>query len=304
MQERALTFGLSMCLLGVYLTSTPPHLVSDLAGGLLVVLIPFYALPEKRPPPVRGARGNLRRALFYLIPSAMSFLASVTFWPWSSVLLWPALCYLVVCWAYVAGKPTVFQKADGKLDWAAAILLAPHTLLSRSSLPYLRRRVEPWSMAAPQVYFGRLLSEKESMPPDIVAVLDLTAEHSEPERMRQFAYLNLPMLDQTLPTPAQLDEAVAFIRRHLDRGNVYIHCAFGYSRSAGVAAAYMLRIRWVASATQAARDLKARRPQVSLSRRWLALLHQYAATVPTEAAVTPADRESSSHHSQPLPDAR
>ncbi len=299
MSERALTFGLAMCVLGVYLSSTPPHLVSDLTGGMLATLIPFYLFPERPARAVRGARGNWKRSLFYLMPSAVSLLAVAAMWPWSAILLWPAVCYILVCWAYLAGKPTVFRKAEGCLDWAAGILLAPHVWASKSSLPYLRRRVEPWAMAAPNVFFGRLLSEREALPPETVAVIDLNAEQNEPERLRQFGYLHLAVLDQTLPTMAQLEEAVSFIERNLERGSVYIHCTFGYSRSAGVACAYLLKCQLATTAVLAYQQIRARRPQVSLSRDWIVLLDEYRAAVtppPVVEVIKPANQESSSRH--------
>lgn len=294
MFDRTLTFFLSMCVLGVYLSSTPPHLISDLVGGMLAVLLPFYLFPERRPRPVEGARGNWTRGFFYFLPAAASLALAVAFWPWSSPMLWPAHCYALVSFAYFAGKPAAFQKAGGVLDWAAAILLAPHVWMSKSSLPYLRRRVEPWAMAGPNVFFGRLLSDREPLPPDTEAVLDLNAEQGEPERLRQFEYLHIAVLDQTLPTRVQLNEAVAFLERRAAIGPVYVHCTFGYSRSAGVVAAWMLKNGLASSPVDAVQQLRARRPQVALSRGWMQLLEEYKPAPAVPQPANPVSPESSS----------
>ncbi|MBI4585050.1 MAG: dual specificity protein phosphatase family protein, partial [Planctomycetes bacterium] len=46
---------------------------------------------------------------------------------------------------------------------------------------------------------------------------------------------NIPVLDFTAPAPKELEEALDFIRGHLERKTpVYVHCALGRVRSAAV----------------------------------------------------------------------
>lgn len=297
--ERTLTFALALALLGVYLASSPPNLVADMAGGGLVVLIPFYVFPERALPAVHGRQRNWKRGLFYLLPALLSAALAAAVWPVGAVFLWPAVTYVLVSYAYLWGGPKVFRKAGAEVDWAAAILLAPHIWASRSSLPYLRRKVQTWAQAAPNLYFGRLPGEAERLPDDIAAVLDLTAEQNEAPHLLQFEYRNIPVLDHTLPTPDQLAEGVAFIEQHAALGSVYVHCTFGYSRSAGVVAAYLLSKGIVSTAEEARHHLVNRRPQVYLGSEWLALLEQYRASLPPRAeepALRPEVRESSYRH--------
>jgi hypothetical protein len=293
--ERTLTFALALAMLGVYLASSPINLISDMAGGGLVVLLPFYLFPERLPPPAPRGQRNLKRALFYAVPAILCAVLAVISWPVGAIPLWPAVSYALVTFAYAGGGPGVFRKSRGEVDWAAAILLAPHIWASKSSLPYLRRKVQTWAQAAPNVYFGRLPADCERLPGDIVAVLDLTAEHDEPERLTQLEYRNIPVLDHTLPTRGQLEEAVEFIERHTERGSAYVHCTFGYSRSAGVVAAYLLYKGIAISAEDARHQLQNRRPQVVLSSGWMALLDEYRAALPApgEPPVKREVRESS-----------
>ena len=76
------------------------------------------------------------------------------------------------------------------------------------------------------------------------------------------AYHPLPVMDLTAPTPAQLDEAVDFIRRESARGVVYVHCKVGYSRTAAVAGAYLLAEKIAATAEEAVNLLRSARPTI------------------------------------------
>jgi protein-tyrosine phosphatase len=89
---------------------------------------------------------------------------------------------------------------------------------------------------------GRRLNEREArqaVVQGVTAVLDLTAEFSEPAAFRTLSYLNLPVQDLTAPGPEDLAAAFAFIERERTRGIVYVHCKIGYSRSAAVVGAYL-----------------------------------------------------------------
>jgi hypothetical protein len=88
------------------------------------------------------------------------------------------------------------------------------------------------------------------------SVLDLTAESSESREVRRRAaeYLNVPMLDRTAPGRQQMCRALEFIRSRVRAGQtVYVHCALGYSRSVGVAAAYLMSEAFATSSADAVR---------------------------------------------------
>jgi len=71
-------------------------------------------------------------------------------------------------------------------------------------------------------------------------VLDLSAEFSEAKPFRKINYRNVPVLDLTAPTQAQLAEMSEFISNYCRNGVVYVHCKIGYSRSAAAVAAYLI----------------------------------------------------------------
>ncbi|MBI4587038.1 MAG: dual specificity protein phosphatase family protein, partial [Planctomycetes bacterium] len=59
---------------------------------------------------------------------------------------------------------------------------------------------------------------------------------------------NIPVLDFTAPAPKELEEALDFIRGHLERKTpVYVHCALGRVRSAEVIKKFVAATNFFAS---------------------------------------------------------
>ncbi|HEX8077296.1 MAG TPA: dual specificity protein phosphatase family protein [Chthoniobacterales bacterium] len=96
----------------------------------------------------------------------------------------------------------------------------------------------------------------------VTAVLDLTSEFSEAAPLRTVAYKNIPILDLTAPTTEQLQEAAAFIQQESETGIVYVHCKIGYSRTAAIAAAYLLRAGLAGSVSEAIERIRQARPGI------------------------------------------
>jgi hypothetical protein len=93
---------------------------------------------------------------------------------------------------------------------------------------------------------------------------------------RQAQYLQLPVLDLTAPTSDQIDQAVKFIEKHAAHKIVYIHCKVGYSRSAVIAAAYLLATGRADSVDHVIAMLRAARPTIIIrpeARRAIEKLH-------------------------------
>jgi len=126
---------------------------------------------------------------------------------------------------------------------------------------FYKNRFPAWRQIVPGIYCGRLLTRTDVTALKtlgITAVLDMTAEHSETHEFRNIKisdrttrhfqinscpkntveYLNVPILDLTEPSREQLEIAAAFIDEHCSRGNVYVHCAIGVSRSVLAVTAY------------------------------------------------------------------
>jgi dual specificity MAP kinase phosphatase len=76
----------------------------------------------------------------------------------------------------------------------------------------------------------------------INATVSLREEFNDQEHgLTLTDYSYLPIVDNTAPTIAQLDEGVAFIQRIIAAGgNVYVHCGSGVGRAPSLAAAYLI----------------------------------------------------------------
>ena len=70
-------------------------------------------------------------------------------------------------------------------------------------------------------------------------ILNLAPEHHYFAKSPYTVYANLPFLDQTIPDPKLLHEAVLLIEEHKKEG-VFVHCALGLSRSVLVISAWLL----------------------------------------------------------------
>jgi protein-tyrosine phosphatase/membrane-associated phospholipid phosphatase len=238
------------------------HLV-DVAGGLVLGAFALYLFHEsdRRLPVVP----NQKVGRFYGVGAVTMALVSLSVWPWGVFLLWPAAALGIAATAYFGLGPRIYRKNRGCLPLSTRFVLAPVLAGQHVSLAHYRRQCRAWDELTPAVWIGRVLNESEArtaMERGVTAVLDLTTEFSEPAHFRAARYVNLPILDLTTPTQAQLGEAVAFIMEEAVKGVVYMHCKAGYSRTAAVAGAYLLAIQEAASVDQAIAKLREVRPSI------------------------------------------
>jgi atypical dual specificity phosphatase len=128
----------------------------------------------------------------------------------------------------------------------------------------------------------------------IRAVVNIRAERHDDATFYEthgITYVQLKVLDITVPPFEALDEGVAFIHNNIEAGRVVlVHCAKGRGRSATLLAAYLMR--YGGCTYEQARDLmKGKRPLVKLEGRhqrhlqkWLA---QFEPETTTASRVAP-----------------
>jgi protein phosphatase len=187
---------------------------------------------------------NPRVAAYYGAGAVLLVPIIAAGWPWSAPILWPMVALAIVAAGYLGAGPRIYAKDKGLVPLHSRVLLAPTLLGQHLSWRHYRRRSQPWDEAAPGLLMGRVLTGSEGaalVEAGATAVLDLTAEFSEPAQLRSLQYRNLKLLDLTAPSAEQLQEAADFVADRIDAGGtVYVHCKVGYSRTATVVGAYLM----------------------------------------------------------------
>jgi len=250
-------------LIGFSTLLTWQHHFVDIVGGFVLAAIAFYVFRENQPH--LSLIPNRRVAVYYGVGALAVLGLAIAGWPWTGILLWPAIALGIVSLAYAGLGPAVYRKTDGRLSWSARLILAPCLVGQYFSLLYYRRGCDACSRLAPHVWIGAKLSEDEAANArrkGVTAVLDLTSEFSETPAFLKLHYRNIPVLDLTGFSVAQLQEAVDFIAREANNGVVYIHCKAGYSRTAAVAGAYLIASGRAATPDEAVALLRQARPAI------------------------------------------
>ncbi len=239
---------------------------------------------------------NRRPAWSYGLGAAACLLVGLVLHPWGLILAWPAVGLCLLTRAYLGAGPAVFRKRAGQLPLGTRFLFAPYMIGNWVAYQLCRRRSPSRVPVAEGVYVGRLLDDSEAeefIEQGLTAVLDLTAEYAECRRFHELisqhelSYLNVQILDLTLPTDLQITEAVDFVRRHAENGTVYIHCALGYCRAPSIAAGYLLASGHAASAEQAIALVRRARPQASAPKGLAELIERHYGCGLTPPACSP-----------------
>ena len=264
-------------LIGLSAVLTYQHHVMDVVAGFALGAYCLYFFPEsaERIPAVP----NRRVGSYYLIGAFVVASLVVLLWPWGAFLIWPTMSLGIAATAYFRPDQATFRKHDGRLPWTTWWALGPILLGQEISRRYYRRRCRAWDELTPRVWIGGVLDEKEAaaaVRKGVTAVLDLTAEFSEAAPFRSLIYKNIPLLDLTAPTLIQLRESAAFIDEQSKNGVVYVHCKIGYSRTAGVAAAYLLRVGAVRTVAEAIELVRRVRPSIVIRPEIAAALNDFA----------------------------
>ena len=246
------------------------HHIIDVVGGFLLGFGVLWLIDER---PLRVPHtGNGFVAGLYAAGAAVCVLGVVVYPPSGWLLLWPAMSLGLVAAGYLGLGAGVYRKHDGQLSAASRALLLPVRLGQELSRRYYARGGDAWNAVTPNVWIGRVLSDREAADAasrGVTAVLDLSVAFNEARPFRPgqtehaIAYLHLPVLDLTAPTSTQRDAAVAFIQAQVnDGGIVYVHCKIGYSRSVAAVGAWLIASGRAASADDAIEQIRTARPPV------------------------------------------
>ena len=259
---------------------TYQHHLLDVVGGFALGAYCLYFIRE--PTPRLPANGNRRVGARYAIGALFLAGLMLVLWPWGAILIWPIVSLGIAAIAYFGAGPGIFRKREGRLPWTAWWAQGPVLLGQEISRRYYRRQCPPWDELTPQVWIGSVLSQSEAaaaVREGVTAVLDLTAEFSEAAPFRAVRYRNVPVLDLTAPTVAQLKEMAAFIEEESRQGIVYIHCKIGYSRTAAAAAAFLLRTRKVRTVSEAVDCLRQVRPTIVIRPEVMTTLREFESSL-------------------------
>jgi membrane-associated phospholipid phosphatase len=216
-------------LIAVSTLLTYQHHFIDVIGGFILGIACLYMFPDADI--TLPVLPNRRIGLRYAMGAALASVIAPLLWPWGALLIWPTASLAIVASAYFGMGPRIFRKTSGRLPFSARLLLAPCLLGQYLSWRYYARNCRKWDEAAPCVLIGRRLNHRDARDAagsGISAVLDLTAEFSEATTFLKLAYLNVPILDLTAPTQAQLKQMAQFITEHAaKKGTAYVHCKVG-----------------------------------------------------------------------------
>jgi membrane-associated phospholipid phosphatase len=250
-------------LIGLSPLLTYQHHIIDIVGGFVLAGYCFYLFRE--PSLALPVVVNRRIGSYYAAGAATVLLMVTIFWPWGVLLFWPAIALGIVAIGYFGAGPVVFRKTRGKLPWSTRFVLAPCLLGQYFSLLYYRSQCRSWDEVTSRIWIGGKLgsrSANRAFCSGVASVLDLSAEFSEAKPFRQINYRNIPVLDLTGPTQAQLAEMGEFIGNYSRNGAVYVHCKIGYSRSAAAVAAYLITSGKAKTAEEAFAIIRRVRPSV------------------------------------------
>jgi diacylglycerol kinase family enzyme len=197
---------------------------------------------------------------------------------------WIALSLLLVGLAYLFNSPKVLGKRpNGVIPWYSRCLLGPFFLGAHLYNAFVKQRDEVPSIQRidDYIFLGNRISPSDFSQLDqteINAVLDVTAEFDATDwgcYNSEIEYLNIPILDQSVPTREQCQQAVAWIHNHVrQHKSVFIHCALGRGRSVFILAAYF-SLAGGSNPAEVVERIQHTRGTVRLNSKQISMLQKY-----------------------------
>ena len=179
---------------------------------------------------------------------------------------WSGISFLTIGCAYGGVGAKVFgKKSNGSMSRLSVCLLLPYLLLT-----WILWHIQRWisqEYCCHEIVTGIWLERRpflNELPDNISLIIDLTAEFFEPSHIiADKTYICIPTLDTSVPPDSVFQALIDTILSW--QGNIYIHCALAYGRSATVVAGILLAKGLVDNINQAEKLLKAKRPGIKFS---------------------------------------
>ncbi len=189
-------------------------------------------------------------------------------WVWTAALTWLSVDLWLVGLAYLLNWTRIFGKtARGSLQASHVVLMLPYLFVTWGVWHFqnLLSREPIWAQIAPDLFVGRKC-RSDQMPPQIVGVIDFTAEFpGDKSARRTLQWLSIPVLDGCAPISADYRNALSFLN-DLGQGAVYLCCANGHGRSVTGACVLLVKRGEAATLDEALGKVSERRPRASLNR--------------------------------------
>ncbi len=199
--------------------------------------------------------------------------------------VWCSLSFLAVSVAYVFNNPSIFRKRQtGTIPLYTRWMFIPFLFFTQLYNSFARNSdpVPALQKISDNLFLARRLfpSDIEEMKHNkITAVLDVTAEFNSLDISllgEDIDYLNLPILDHSVPSLAQVTKALHWLQTHQKADNaIVIHCALGRGRSVFIMAAYLLSQNPNLTVDQALEKIQAIRETAKLNKKQYRRLVRY-----------------------------
>ncbi|MCK8135995.1 diacylglycerol kinase family protein [Pseudoalteromonas sp. 2CM28B] len=195
------------------------------------------------------------------------------------VFYWSALSLILVSGAYIFNLAKIFRKREnGVIPFYIRWAFVPFLLGAQIYNAYSRKhdKVPPIQKINDHLFLACRLfpSDIDTLKEyGITAILDVTCEFDGLEwssTQENISYLNIPVLDHSVPTHSQLNQAINWIHHHIKEDRrVVVHCALGRGRSVFVMAAYLLSQDKNADVHQVLAQIKETRETANLNKHQL-----------------------------------
>lgn len=222
------------------------HHFIDLIGGAGVVVLVYWLVPQSGSTRLKlnfVTPRHLHMALRYLIVAVLAAITAFNTGPGAALFGWIVVSMLLVAGSYVLGLNTFIPKKRHRYGMLAWLLFWPYLLGCWVNWLYWRSKITLYGEVAPGLWIGARPGKDDWQSLqnlDIKSVVDIVPELSgtTPDTL---SHNYAPLLDIAIPSPEVLDRLAQLIDERHDKGNVYVHCALGMSRSVLAACAWLMR---------------------------------------------------------------